>query len=612
VQICVNPDDDPFRNERDRLFSVVSHRAGLGEDVIKWNGSPALASAAALAAALVSASGPASSGEAAAKMGAVITPVTVVSAAELAATGAESRVLRSPGGIPSIEQLVHRLPDGSLTSAPSRTSIAALRVFSEPTTPTRRASLGPPSSARSGFSALDALQNVVATQFELEPPDQGLAVDSGVAVEIVNNVTRFFVAGTGAPLGPPIANAALFDSGDFNLSDPQVLFDPTTRRWFLTEIMYKGKAVKLAVAVSLTANPLGHYFVYQIPASSSDVRGCGREDCFPDYPKAGYDANALFITADLFKNVANGHFVESAIFVLSKLQLEAGGPLPVYRFDAPDDFVVQPSVPAPGEPFSGAENGSEFLMSAPSADRLSILAIVNTDNILDDGRSMRLRRITVGAQFHGAIAVPSTEPDVVGPYCRSLGVTSAPTLDGGYPALQATIQKAGGRLYGALAFGARDGAGLARDVVAWFAVRPRLSAGFLSANVVHQGYLVPENGYSLSYPAFGLDKTGAGTLGFSETNKSAAVPGGFPSASLIRFTGTGFSGPILVTGQGATVDDGFTGCHGPGPGGVGRWGDYGAATVDAATGLTYTANEMIPKSAAGYAANWGTFITQLR
>lgn len=62
-----------------------------------------------------------------------------------------------------------------------------------------------------------------------------------------------------------------------------------------------------------------------------------------------------------------------------------------------------------------------------------------------------------------------------------------------------------------------------------------------------------------------------------------------------------------------TSDDGFTGCGRPGPGQVGRWGDYGAATVDAATGYFYTANELIPykKVAPGQAANWGTFITQL-
>ena len=63
-----------------------------------------------------------------------------------------------------------------------------------------------------------------------------------------------------------------------------------------------------------------------------------------------------------------------------------------------------------------------------------------------------------------------------------------------------------------------------------------------------------------------------------------------------------------------TAIDGFTGCPGPGPGKVGRWGDYGAATVDSVTGYFYTANEMIPNPTTyprGTFANWGTFITQL-
>jgi hypothetical protein len=89
------------------------------------------------------------------------------------------------------------------------------------------------------------------------------------------------------------------------------------------------------------------------------------------------------------------------------------------------------------------------------------------------------------------------------------------------------------------------------------------------------------------------------------------VPGGFPSAGVIQFTGTGTIGSIIVSGQGITSDDGFTGCGGSPPGGVGRWGGYGAATVDAATGFFYTANENI-SGARGFAINWGTFITQLK
>jgi hypothetical protein len=47
---------------------------------------------------------------------------------------------------------------------------------------------------------------------------------------------------------------------------------------------------------------------------------------------------------------------------------------------------------------------------------------------------------------------------------------------------------------------------------------------------------------------------------------------------------------------------------------VALWGDYGAATVDAATGFFYIANEYIPDPAVFPRVetnNWGTFITQV-
>jgi hypothetical protein len=47
---------------------------------------------------------------------------------------------------------------------------------------------------------------------------------------------------------------------------------------------------------------------------------------------------------------------------------------------------------------------------------------------------------------------------------------------------------------------------------------------------------------------------------------------------------------------------------------VALWGDYGAATVDAATGFFYIANEYIPDPTVFpriETNNWGTFITQV-
>ncbi|MGH6848574.1 MAG: hypothetical protein ACREC0_14430 [Methylocella sp.] len=544
----------------------------------------------------------------------------VVSVTELAASEANRQALQSRWNARPVEQPRHRLRDGSLTSAPSRTMLNALPVVPKPnvavSSPISGAPLATFSSIK-GFTGIHEGDNDTANSGEeFDPPDQGLAVNNNIAAEINNNVVRFFNATTGSAMTGPIATSAFFGASGFSLTDTQVFYDPVSQHWFFDEVISSSSFEGFAVAVSKTSNPLGSYFVYHIEAVSSTVLGCGGVDCFPDYPKAGYDANAFYITADLFQNTPTGSFVESAIYVLPKATLEAGThSFAYYRFDDPSDFVVQPSVPAPGEPFSSVNNGSEFLMSAPFSPTLSVLAIYNTNNIVSSPGSLKMLRTTVVSEsFGGSGTVPMTQPNVVGTYCASVGATSAPSLDGGYSDIQATVQKASGNLYAALPYAATDGTGFNRDVIAWFEVLPTLTTTALSASIVHQGYVVPPNGYSVSYPAFGLNQLGAGVMGMTITNKSASVPGGYPSAAYIQFTGTGVTGSIGIRGGGFTSFDSFTGCPGPGPGQVARWGDYAAATVDATTGFFYTANEMIPNPALftrGFFANWGTFITQL-
>ena len=450
-------------------------------------------------------------------------------------------------------------------------------------------------------------------------PIKDFAVNNNVAVEINNNIMQVFNATTGAALTGPIATSAFFlaPSGS-SLTDTQVFYDPTVQRWFLTEIISNNSGGNnlndIAVAVSETSSATGSYYIYQLGAFSNDLSGCGGLTCFPDYPKAGYDANTFVVDVDLFGNQSGGGYVGVGAYVIPKSKLIAGAALTYDRFVFSNDFVVQPSVPAPGEPFVTDANGTEYLMTARGSSTVRIWALSNTNNIVSSPSSLRANSVDVTVQSYGSGTVPSTQPDVIGPYCASQGVTSAPQLDGGYSAFQATVQKANGSLYGALAFGAVDGNGLNRDDIAWFGLTPAVnSSGIPSATVLVQGEFQPPNGYSLSYPAFGLNSAGAGVLGMTITANSASVTGGYPSASTYQFTGTAFTGDILVTGQGATSDDGFTGCPGPGSGQVGRWGDYGAAVVDAATGFLYTANEMIPNPSTyprGTFANWGTFITQ--
>ncbi|MEP6968068.1 MAG: hypothetical protein ABI906_08295, partial [Pseudomonadota bacterium] len=89
-------------------------------------------------------------------------------------------------------------------------------------------------------------------------------------------------------------------------------------------------------------------------------------------------------------------------------------------------------------------------------------------------------------------------------------------------------------------------------------------------------------------------------------------PHRFPSTATIAMPS--FASPtITVSGVGALPDDGFTAYAAFGGGGVGRWGDYGAASVDG-SGNVWFANEYIPDTTThprSSLANWGTFVTRV-
>ena len=213
-----------------------------------------------------------------------------------------------------------------------------------------------------GFTGIVAGDDARVNGFELEPPDQGLAIHDDVVGEI-NNVLLQFFNSDGTLLTNPIAASAFFLAQGAQLTDPQAFFDPRSKRWFFDIIVSQDnfQTGRFALAVSKTSDPLGEYFIYHIRAFSDDLSSCGGVDCFPDYPKAGYNADAFFITADLFRIDT---FTGTAVYVLPKEKLEAGADFTYVRFDRADDFVVQPSVPAPGEPFATANGGTEYLLTA--------------------------------------------------------------------------------------------------------------------------------------------------------------------------------------------------------------------------------------------------------
>ena len=507
--------------------------------------------------------------------------------------------------------LRHRYPDGAF-----RPSNRGHRpVVPGTTTPVvgLQPQLNPTSRFVTGFTGVTDDTNATANGgTELEPPDQGLAVDGNKVLEIVNNTIQVFTSG-GVALTQPLANATFFGTGtDYTLTDPHAVFDPTSRRWFVDEMASSPSFNGFLVAVSKNADPLGRYVVYRIDAATADIPACGGS-CLPDYPQVGFDANGFYITANLFSNTT-GDYVSAAIYALPKQAMEDGRSFTYAYFQTPD-FVVQPSIPAPGTPFATAANGTEYLASARNmidgTSNVRVFALSNTDRLATAPLALTLQSVDLAAETYAA-TVASTQPDVVGQYGQSVGAAHAPQLDGGYNGFGGGVKYANGHLYAALTSGAVDPNGLPRDVLAWFVIDPSATRTAVRAKISAQGYLVPPAGYSVSYPALAIARSGVGIMGASITSPNAGQVGGYPSTGFVEFRATGPSGAFYVSGKGGASDDGFSGY---GVDGVGRWGDFASAAVDAATGRYYVGNEFIPDPAThprGPLANWGTYVTQVR
>ena len=471
-----------------------------------------------------------------------VTLAGTVSVRELSASAANRQTLQMQQNPEPIEA---PLPGGVQTSPPSKEMLERLPLATEPNAEVGRHI---PLRQINGFTGITE-GSEAAVGGNGNPPDQGLAVHDNIVAEIVNRSVQFFKS-DGTPLTNPILGSVFFLAEGLlaegsQVHDPQAFFDPKSKRWYFHTIIPTVPnfvSGEIGLAVSQTSDPLGTYFIYHIRLVSDDLSGCGGVDCFPDYPHGGYDANALFISTRLLSSGCSTCFVAPAVYVLSKAQLEAGlrvgESLNIARFVLSGDSFVQPSVPAPHEPFETANGGTEYLMRATSSNLVSVIAIYDTREINRSPGSLRLLSVDVPAEPYEKAVVPSAQPNIVGPYCASQGVTSAPSLNADFSEFQATIQKAGGNLYGVLPFGSKDGNGFSRNVLAWFILRPTLTnSPSLTANIVAQGYVVPPDGYSLIFPAFAVNRAGRGLIGFTISNPDENAPGGFPSAAIIEFAG---------------------------------------------------------------------------
>jgi hypothetical protein len=534
----------------------------------------------------------------------------------------------------------------------------------QPTKPTQVAgpSAASPFKVAASFNGLDALDSETVNLFDLEPPDQGMCAGHGKVLEVLNDVVGVY-DGSGTLLTAPISLNAFYGYGPaFDatsntfgpfMTDPSCVFDPGTNRWYVSELTLEVDPTNgppdftglnhLDIAVSATADPLGKWNVYQIPAQDDGTQGTPNHNCTPtpseippdatnpnaclgDYPQLGTDGNGVYVTTNEYTFFEpTGLALHAAqLYAMPKYALAKGSAdVPLVQIDTQgmvrgtqSGFTLKPAR-APGREWSSDSKGTEYFLSSNAAAEVSstgsssdliVWALGNTASLgTNQAVVLRHRIVTVRTyaeppaqhQKPGPLPIADCLNDTTvqtqeGPGCwRIYGLTTQPPhqVEGDVSPVDSRVMTAwfqGGTLYGALDSAARiaqPGGTTTKVGVAWFVLHASNRSG-MHAKLVNQGVIsVADN--NLSMPAIAVPSGGHGVMGMSLMGDDF-----YPSAVWTTFGARG-PGKVHVVAKGKGPYDGF-GAYPPLSGTSDttlRWGDYGAATV--AGSSLWIANEWI-------------------
>jgi len=413
------------------------------------------------------------------------------------------------------------------------------------------------------------------------PPDTNGAVGATQYVQWVNESFAVFNKATGALVKGPTAGNTLwtgFGGGceTNNDGDPIAQYDKAANRWVLTQFSVSTTPYLQCVAVSTTSDATGTYNRYSFNYGTVQ---------FPDYPKLGVWPDAYYVTYNIFNNGAT--FAGAKACAWDRAAMIAGAATATQEC-----FQMSTAVASllPSD-LDGA--------TAPPAGAQNILLNFGTNSLN-------------AFKFHVDFATPANA-SLTGPTVIPVAAFSRACSGGScvpQPGTRQKLDSLADRLMYRLAYRNRAGAESlvvnhsvnatgGRNGVAgirWYQLDAAAIRAGTSA-VTQQGTFAPDTTFRWM-GSIAMDKVGDIAVGYS-----ASSSGVFPS---IRMTGRvpgDAAGTLqtenqLLTGGGSQI------------GGLSRWGDYSAMTVDPVDDCTFFYTTEYLKSTGSF--NWSTQIVSFK
>jgi hypothetical protein len=402
------------------------------------------------------------------------------------------------------------------------------------------------------------------------PPDTNGAVGSTQFVQWVNESFAVFNKSTGALIAGPIAGNSLwsgFGGGcqTNNDGDPIVLYDKAANRWVFSQFSVSTTPFLQCVAVSTTADATGTFNRYSFQYSN-----------FDDYPKMGVWTDAYYQTFNMF---SGNSFVGSDACAYNRTAMLNGQPATQICFQQ-------------GNSVGGLLPSDLDGSTAPPAGSPNFMVFFGTNNL-------NLFK------FHVDFATPANST-FTGPTVIPVAAFT-PLCNGGscvpQPGTNQALDSLGDRLMYRLAYrnlGTHESLVVNHSVVAgssggvrWYELQNPNG----TVTLAQQSTFAPDSNFRWM-GSIGMDQAGNMAMGYSVSSSSVS-----PS---VAFTGRLASDPANTMQAETTIVSG-TGSQ---TGGLNRWGDYSAITIDPADDCTFWYTNEYMKTTGSF--NWNTRIANFK
>ena len=445
------------------------------------------------------------------------------------------------------------------------------------------------------------------TNSQALPPDPNGVIGPTRFMEFVNGTVAVYNRTNGVSVQRKTdvkfwSDAGLIISPDSGVTDPRVIYDPNSQRWFATQVDFDAslaasggdptsEANDFLLAVSTTSSPTGPWkgFLFQADPDNG---------YFADFPTLGVDSNAVYISGDFYSSSVS---MGPGLVSISKADLVSATPtianMTWYGVMAVSN---RGQVMQPATCFDGSESGNILAMGdiGTTSDFYSniVCSVVQNAGATNPVLSAPVRLTVAPYQvpdnaIFGAPQFTVPQPD---------GTT---TLQANDPRLSAKVFAVGGVLYAA-----HNTELNGRMAIQWYRIR---AADHV---LLEQGTIADPN-LDLFMPSIAANPYGTVLIACNASSFTTYVSCYVYAGQTVNGQTTFGNGILLQSGVASYHDLNEIEGQLLGSPTTSRWGDYSTLSVDAADPTQFWSIQMYPSgvdSSSGLDEGiWSTQITQL-